>query len=247
VDRVSDQLLSGSGFAADEDRGVGLGDLRDLFVHLAYGPAGPDDVREVVPLPQLLTEVGVLGQQPAALVLHRPLNLQRLRDHRGDDPHEFHAAVEIAFGLEAQIDAEGADGLAVQEDRHAHEAELLASELAPCGAMQEIRLTAHTGHDHRLAAFDNPAGNAFAQPVADALGRLVETVGRFDRQLAVLAEQRHHAPDRAVALAENLEDAVERRFQIQRAGQRLAHFEERRQPASFTGIVSVGALRFHIC
>ena len=50
-----------------------------------------------------------------------------------------------------------------------------------------------------------------------------------------------------MALAENLEDAVERRFQIQRAGQRLAHFEERRQPAGFTGIVAVGALRFHIC
>ena len=101
-------------------RGVGLGDLRHLLVHLAYGPAGPDDVREVVALPQLLTQMSVLGQQPPALVLHRPLNLQRLRDHRGDDSHELHAAVEIAFGLEPQIDAEGADGLAVERGSGTH-------------------------------------------------------------------------------------------------------------------------------
>ena len=152
----------------------------------------------------------VLGQQPPALVLDRALHLQRLRDHRGDDAHELHAAVEVALGLEPQIDAERADRLAVDQDRHADEAELLARQLGSSRrAVQKVRLAADPRHDDRLAALDHAAGDAFADAVADALRRLVEAVGRFDVEIALLGQQGDDAAQRAVPLAENLEHAVE--------------------------------------
>ncbi len=82
---------------------------------------------------------------------------------------------------------------------------------SPLGrTMQEVGLPADARYDDRLAAFDDPAGDAFADAVPDGLRRFVEAVGRFNGQLAVLAEQGDHAPDGAVALAQDLEDAVQR-------------------------------------
>ena len=72
-------------------------DLRHLLVHLPHRPAGADDVREVVALPQLLPQVRVLVDQPPLLLLDQPLDLDRLRDHRRDDAEELDAAVVVAL------------------------------------------------------------------------------------------------------------------------------------------------------
>ena len=50
---------------------------------------------------------------------------------------------------------------------------------------------------------------------------------------------------RAVPSAENLEHAVQRGFEVEGAGQRLAHFEQRGQTSGFTSIGAVGGFWFH--
>ena len=54
---------------------------------------------------------------------------------------------------------------------------------------------------------------------------------------------RVQAADGAMVAGENLENAVQRRLQIERAGERLADFEERRQPLGLAGDIFV-CLRF---
>src|SRR6185295_15487487 len=66
VDGVRDQLLAGPRLAAYQDRRVRSGDLCDLLIHLAYGAAGADDVREIVSLAQLLPQMRVLRLQTPA-------------------------------------------------------------------------------------------------------------------------------------------------------------------------------------
>ena len=218
VNGVRDELLAGARLAADEHRRVRRRHLRHLLVHLADRSAGPDDVREVVLLAQLLAQVLVFVDQPPLVLLDQPLNLDGLRDHRRDDAQELDAAVEVALGLVAQVHPERADGAAVQHDGDAHEAELLFVAVGPPGrAVEHRRLAADAGHDDRLGGFHHAAGDALAHAVLDVLGGTIESVRRFYVQLPALAQQRDHAADRAVVFGQHLEHPVQRRFEVQRA------------------------------
>ena len=97
-------------------------------------------------------------------------------------------------------------------------------------AVEERRLLADARDDDRLAAFDDVADDPLADAVANRVGRRVEAVAGLDVQLAVLVEQRDHAPDGPVMLREDLEHAVQRRPKIERARERLADFEQRGEP-----------------
>ena len=81
-------------------------------------------------------------------------------------------------------------------------------------AVQERRLAADARHDDRLAALDDRAGDALADPVADRRDGVVEAVGRLDPQLAVLVQQRDDAAHGAVVAGEDLEHAVQRRLEV---------------------------------
>ena len=113
-------------------------------------------------------------------------------------------------------------------------------------AVEKRRLLADARNDDRLAALDDLADDALADPVADRVRRRVEAVGGLDVQLAVVAQQRDHAAHGAVVLREDLEHAVQRRPQVQRAGERLADFEQRGQPPRLAGVRGgpVGGSRF---
>ena len=207
------------------------GDLRHLLVHLAHRAAAADDAREVVALLQLLAQLRVLVDQPLLVLLDQALDLDRLRDARRHDAEELDAAVVVAIRVELEIDAERADRAPVEQDRHADEAELLLRQLrALRRAVEERRLLAHARHDDRLAALDHLADDALAEPVADRVRRRVEAVAGLDVQLAVVVQQRHHAAHGAVVLGEDLEHAVQRRPQVERARKRLADLEQRGQP-----------------
>src|SRR4051812_820597 len=236
VDRVRDQLLAGPRLAADQHGGIGAGDLRHLLEDLPHRAAGADELREVVALAQLLAQVRVLVDQPPLVLLDQPLNLHRLRDHRGDDAEELLAALEVPFRLVAEIDRQRADGAAGQDDRHADEAQFLVRELGPSrGAMQERRLAADARHHHRLGRLHDRAGYPFADLVTHRPRPVAEAVGGFDAQVAVGIDQRDDAADGAVMSSEDFEDAVQRRLEVQRPGERLAYFEQRRQAARFAG------------
>ena len=236
VDRVRDQLLAGARLAADQRGRVGAGDLGDLLEDLPHRTAAADQVREVVALAQLLPQVRVLVDQRPLVLLDQAVNLHRLRDHRRDDAEELGAALEVALGLVLEIDGQRADRAAVQADRHADEAQLLVRQLGPPRrAVQERRLAADVRHDDRLAALHDLAGDALADAIADQARAVADAVGGLDAQVAVLLENRDDAADGAVMAREDLEDAVERRLQVQRARQRLADFEQGREAARFAG------------
>src|SRR5262249_27864885 len=93
--------------------------------------------------------------------------------------------------------------------------------------LEKRRLAADPGHDDRFAAFDHPPDDALAELVADRMRRTVKSVTGLNAQLPVL-EKRDQPADRPVALAQNLDDAVERRLEIERPGEGLADVEERR-------------------
>ena len=170
----------------------------------------------------------VLVEQLLALVVDQALHLDGLRDHRRDDAEKLLRAVVVAIGLELEVDAERADRLAVQHDRHADEAELLLRQLrALRRAVQEHRLAADLRHDDRLAAFDDAAGDAFAELIADAIAGAVEAVGGLHLQLAgVFVEHDDGAAHGAVMAAEDFEDAMEAGLEIDGAGQGLARVEQ---------------------
>ncbi len=116
VDGVRDQLLAGARLAAQQHGRVGARDLRDLLVDLPHRAAGADQVREVVALLQLLPQVGVLVDEALLVGLDQAVHPHRLRDHRADHAEELDGAVVVAVGLEAQVDADGADRAPVERD-----------------------------------------------------------------------------------------------------------------------------------
>src|SRR6185436_7786492 len=236
VDGVGDQLLAGARLAADQHGRAGAGDLRDLLEDLPQRPAAAHQVGEAVPLAQLLAQVRVLVDQPPLVFLDQAVNLDRLANHRGDDAEELGVAFEIAIGLELQVDGERTDRAAVEEDRHADEAQLLPRQLGTArGTVEERRLAADARHHDRLAALNDAAGNPFAHAIGDRMRRVADAVGGLDAHRAVLLQHRDDAALGAVMTGEDLEDAVERRLEVERARERLAHFEERRQPPRLAG------------
>ena len=218
VDRVGDQFLARARFAADQRGGVGAGHLRDLLEDLPHRTAAADQVREVVAFTQFLPQVRVLVDQVALVFLDQTMDLHRLRDHRRDNAEKLGAAVEVALGLVLQVDGQRANGAPVEADRHAYEAQLLVRQLGtPRGAMQERRFAADVRHHNRLPALHHLAGDPFAHAVADEARSVADAVGGLHAQVPVLVHHRHDAADGAVVAGENLEDAMERCLQVQRA------------------------------
>ena len=172
----------------------------------------------------------VLGDELLLVLRDEALNLHRLRDHRRDDAEELHVAIEVAVRLVAQVDAEGADGTAVQQDRHADEAQLLARRHR---AVQKPRLVAHARHDDRLAALHDAAGDALADAIAHGARDGAGAVGRLDAQIAAVLQERHDPAHRAVVPRQDLQHAMQRGLEVERPRQRLAHFEQRREAARF--------------
>ena len=82
---VRDELLAGAGFAGDEDRAARLRHRLEQREQLLHRGALADDALELVPLFELLAQVGVLGAQPALLErgvddVQQLVELERLLD-----------------------------------------------------------------------------------------------------------------------------------------------------------------------
>ena len=226
MNRMRDELFAGPGLATNQHGRVRAGHLRHLLVHLPHRPARADDVREVVALAELLPQMGVLVFQAAAVLFDEPLNLDRLGQHRRHDAEELAGPVVVAVRLELQIDGQGADCLAIERDRDAHETQLLLRELRTLRrSMQQEGLAARAGNDNGPAGFDHAARDALANAVLDRRTGLLESVGGFHAKLAALLRQRDNAPHRAVMPREDFEHVVHGRFQVQRPRKRLTDVE----------------------
>ena len=246
VQRVRDQLLAGARFAADEDGGVGARHLLDLLVRLLHGPAGADDVAEVVALLQLALELAVLVEQAGPLFLDHPVHLEALRDHRGHHAEEPGGALEVAALLELEVHRQRAGRLAVEHDGDADERQLGAARGLPLRrrAVEEERLAADLRNDDVPAALDHPPGDALAQPVARPLALGGDAERRLDVELVRLrAEQHHRAAHHLVVLLQPLEDPQQPGLEVGRARQGLAHLEQGGELADL--FLRVGLL-FHL-
>jgi hypothetical protein len=170
--------------------------------------------------------VRVLIHQPSPLLLDDALDVEGLGDHRADDPEELHAAVVVAIRLKAQIDGKGADGSAVEHNRHADVTQLLFQDLRTTRRqIEECRLLADARHHDRLPAFDDLPGDSFTDANANRAGAILESFNRFDLQFAV-AQQGDHAADDAVMAHERDQHALQSGFEIERARKSLADLEQ---------------------
>ncbi len=148
-------------FAVERDPSV-------LSVHLAHRPAGPDQVREVVPLLELLPQMRVLVDELLTLGLNQPVDPDRLGDHGRDHTDELCGARVVAIGLEPQIDADHADSSSFNDDGGGDVGKLLSGKLgAVGGAVQEPGLPADTRDDDRLSGFQDLTGDALADAIPD--------------------------------------------------------------------------------
>ncbi len=230
MEGLRDQLLAGARLAADEHGRVGSRYLGHLLVDQPHRAAGAQDIREIIAFAQLALEVRVLLAQPLALGVDDALDADRLRHERRDHPQELHRPIEIALELEAKVGAERPDRLAVQQNRHADVADLLAGELRAFGrAPQEHRLARHSRHHDRLAALHDAAGNPLAQPERRVGLATRRPFGGHDFDLAVPVEQRNRAADDAVMTIQDAQDLMQRALLIRTCSQRLTNLEQRRQ------------------
>ena len=129
-------------------------------------------MREVVTLPQLLAQVRVLLDQPLTLGVGQPLDLERLGDHRGDDPEKPDRVVVVAVALERADHGKRAGRLAIEHDRHADERDLLLVRLAALPRNSGSRLTCGTTTGLQLSTTRpvTPLANAVPSPLALGAG-----------------------------------------------------------------------------
>jgi hypothetical protein len=109
--------------------------------------------------------------------------------------------------------------------------------------VQEHRFATDSRHDNRLPAFHHAPRNTLAEPVADTLAWLNGAGRSFDLHVAgLVVQQDDGAANGTVMVAENLQDPLQRRPEVERPGQRLTGFEERGQLPHLSG---VAVRRFH--
>src|SRR5712671_6414859 len=145
---VGDQFLTGAGFTANQNSGVGIGDLYDLFVNLTHGPGGSNDVGEFVSFLEFTQEMGILIHQSTALVVDQIVGLDGLRHHCRDDAEAAEVRVIGTICLEAKIHAQGANGPVADKEWNANESDVVLLEiLALSGAIQKHGLPADLGDD----------------------------------------------------------------------------------------------------
>src|SRR5437868_4207292 len=211
---VGDQLFAGARFAAYQYRCVGVGHLRDGFVHLSHRPAIAYDVGKVILLFQLLTQVYIFVKQALAFGLYDALGFKRLGDHRGDDAHEFHLAVIIAVFSKIDIHAEGADRFAFQKDGDADKGHLAFERLFATGkGFGKQRLVTDLRNHYVTATVDDPRIDGFSQKQSRLLIRCSKAAHSFKMSLAVLfTAQRDGAEDRPVGFLHQLEHTYEPGF-----------------------------------
>ena len=175
----------------------------------------------------------VLVDEALLVGLDKVAHFNRLRNHRGDDGEELGRALVVAVGLVAEVNAERADGAAVDEDGDRDEGQLLLLERAAAHAqaVEEERLAADLRDDDGLAGLDDAARDALADLVARASGQaLVHAVRGGDVEVAhVAVEEDDRCAHRVVMTPEQAQDARHRVAQLESPGQRLARLQKRRQ------------------
>ncbi len=190
------------------------------FVDLPHRPAGADDPRKVVALPELFAQVGILIDEPLPLGVDQPLHAHRLPDHRRHQPQHPHQMVVVPVALERQIQRQRPHRSPVDGDRHADETDLALVELAARQPVAEHRLAADLRHDHRLVALDDLGRDAFGQAIPRARPIRRHAVGGVHVQVAGRVDHRDGATHEAVLAPEDLEHPHERGLERQRARQR---------------------------
>jgi hypothetical protein len=143
VDRLGDHLLAGAGLAEQQHRRAAVGDLPDDGEHFVHRGRVADDVLEAVAVADLGAELRVLLEQLFLLPHHHAVDLDRLREERGDDVEELMIAVELQVGDERLVDRQRPHRAALNPDRHTEEADRHGGVVAggeTISPIEEVRL-----------------------------------------------------------------------------------------------------------
>ena len=113
-------------------------------------------------------------------------------------------------------------------------------------AVQERRLAAHARHDDRLAALDDAAGDAFADAVADRVRRRSRPSDASTRSSPSSADSTTMPRTAPWWFARISSTRCSADLQVERARQRLADLEQRREPLRFARLNErrIGRARF---
>ena len=157
MDGRGDQFLAGPRFAADQHGRVGGRDLMDAQIHLAHGVRVADEILRPKPLLQVVAEPQVLGLQgllPGGL---QPPGVDVEGDHAGHDLQKPRLLPQHLRPLDRQIDRERADNLALQDDGHAEETDVVGLlDWALVDAVGEAGLLRDARHQRRLPRLQEP-------------------------------------------------------------------------------------------
>jgi hypothetical protein len=171
----------------------------------------------------------VLGQQLALLLLGGLPQPHRLGDHRGDDLQDAHVLLERDLLGEQPVRRDRAQHLVADLDGDADEGDVLLAESgAGARAVEELRLLGDPGDHGGLAALDDLAGDAFAQPVAPLLLLAFgEPVGGVDRDVPGFPVHEGHGPaDHLHVVRQGLQDRPDHLAEIHATVQDLADLDE---------------------
>ena len=240
VQRVRDELLAGAALAPDHHGGAGAHDLCHLLVDPPHRSAVADDVGELVALAQLLAQLAVLLHQPLAFTLDQPVDADRLRDHRRDDPQRLDHPLGVLLRHEEHFDAERSGAGALQENRHTEKAHvhLLGALRSRNRAVEEAGLLTHMRHHRGNSSLGDAAGDPLAHAIADPARAPGIAEGGLDHEQATgLLDQGDGASAGAAAALEHFEHAVQAGLEAEGPGQRLRHFEQRGELADIAGLI----------
>jgi len=119
VDDAADQCLARAGFTQQQHRGLGRRDLFDLALHLLHGQTLADDIKPPRLLGQPVLERNVLALESRDLGLELLVEAHELADERGHHGQKGHVLPGRHLVVEESVHIQDADGLAVQNNRHA--------------------------------------------------------------------------------------------------------------------------------
>ena len=171
MDGRGEQFLAGPRFAADEHGRVGGRDLVDAQIDFAHGVRVADDILRPKALLQVAAEPQVLGLEGLLPGGFHPPRVDVEGDHAGHDFQQPRLLAQRLRPLDRQIDGERADDLALQDDGHAEEADVVdLGDGALVDAVGEAGLLRDARHQRRLPRLQDGAENALAATIAQLRG-----------------------------------------------------------------------------
>ena len=158
---------------------------------------------EIVALTQLLLEMDIFVHQALLVGFDYVVDLDRLRNHRGNDREELRRAFIITISLVLNVRSQRPDRLVIQQHGNTDKGEFLPAHnfLSDAQPIEKHRFTAHLRHDDRFARLHHASRNALSQFVPYAARTIfIQTVRSHNSFQLERTGQRHAGVQKCLQL-----------------------------------------------